>query len=149
LINPGEPIAPEIVTLTGIKDEDVVQMPSIVEGAKKLSEFKSRLQINPIGIVWGAGRSNDVRKIFDEAGVESPFKSRIIDVKGVFQMLANASGSKMRQKVGLGKACEIFGLGWDSKFGEQHHALADAFNTMRIYMFLSKCLKGAVEIKLG
>lgn len=149
LIDPGEPIAREISELTGIKDEDVEGKPLITEGAREFSDFKHRLQINPIGVVWGAGKSNDVRRIFEEAGMESPFKNRIIDVKGVFQMLANASGAKMRQKVGLAKACEIFGLGWDSKFGEPHHALADAFNTMRVYMFLSKCPKGGVEIKLG
>lgn len=149
LVNPGEPIATEIVTLTGIRDEDVRQMPPITQAATDLSAFKKRLQASPIGIVWGAGKSNDVRKIFDESKIESPFKDRIIDVKGVFQMLANASGSKMRQKIGLHRACEILGLGWDSQFGAQHNALADAFNTMRIYMFLSKCLKGAVEIKMG
>ena len=51
--------------------------------------------------------------------------------------------------MGLAKACETLGLGWDSKFGVQHNALADAYNTMRVYMFLSKCLKGAVDIKLS
>lgn len=149
LVNPGEEISPTIVNLTGITDQAVSGMPSLLKAANDFSAFKERLQINPIGIVWGAGKSNDVRKIFDEAGIEGPFKSRIIDVKGVFQMLANASGSSMRQKVGLNKACEILGLGWDSKFGEQHNALADAFNTMRVYMFLSKCLKGGFEIKMS
>lgn len=148
-VNPGEEINPEITALTGIKNSDLVNMPSIVKAANEFCAFKNKLEISPIGIVWGAGKSNDVREIFEEAGIEGPFKNRVIDVKGTFQMLANVSGSKLRQKVGLGKACEILGLGWDSKFGEQHNALADAFNTMRVYMFLSKCLKGGVEIKLG
>ncbi len=149
LVNPGELIAPEITTLTGIKDQDVTHSPSIADAAKALSEFKQRLTASPIGIVWGAGKSNDIRKIYEESEIESPFKDRIIDVKGIFQMLANASGAKLRQKIGLQKACEKMGLGWDSEFGKPHDALADAFNTMRIYMFFSKCLKGAVEIKLG
>ena len=149
LVNPGEPIAPEIVALTGIKDKDVCSQPTIVKAASELGRFKLKLKASPIGIVWGAGRSNDVRKIYDEALIENPFKDRILDVKGVFQMYANASGSKMRSKIGLGNACENLGLGWDLKYGEQHNALADAFNTMRVYMFFSKCLKGAVDIKLG
>ena len=120
LVNPGEVISKEITILTRIKNEDV-----------------------------NAGLSNDIRKIYDESKIENPFKSRVIDVKGVFQMLANTSGAKMRQKVGLAKACEDMGLGWDAKFGNQHNALADAYNTMRLYMFFAKCLKGAVEIKLG
>jgi DNA polymerase III epsilon subunit-like protein len=148
-VDPKEPIAAEIVTLTGISDDDVRNKPSIAEISDEFSSFKQRLQINPIGIVWGAGISNDIRKIYEEAGTETPFKSRVIDVKAVFQMLANVSGSKMRQKVGLAKACELLSLGWDAKFGQLHNALADAYNTMRVYMFLSKCLKGAVDIKLG
>ena len=149
LVNPQELIFPEIVSLTGIRDDAVAQMPTIPKAAQKLRSFKERLQISPIGIVWGAGLTNDIRKIFDDAEIETPFASRIIDVKGVFQMLANASGSKMRQRVGLGKACEVLRIGWDSRFGEQHHALADAYNTMRVYLFLSKCLRDGVEIRLG
>lgn len=149
LINPREPIAAEITELTRIDDAKVAGMPSIVEAAEAFTTFKNRLQINAIGIVWGAGKSNDVAKIYEESGCESPFRSRIIDVKGVFQMLANSSGSKYRQKIGLNKACELVGIGWDNTYGLPHDALADAYNTMRIYMFLSKCLKGAVEIKLG
>jgi hypothetical protein len=42
-------------------------------------------------------------------------------------MYANASGAKIRSKIGLGKVCEILKLEWDSKFGEQHNALADAY----------------------
>jgi len=149
LVNPQESISQEITQLTGIKDEDVINMPTIVEAANNLNAFKQRLQINPIGVVWGAGRSNDLRQIYDQSKVESLFSNRIIDVKAVFQMYANVSNSKLRQKSGLGKACDFLGLGWDSKYGPPHNALADAYNTMRVYMFLSKCLKGGIEIKLG
>jgi DNA polymerase III epsilon subunit-like protein len=149
LVHPGESISPEIVALTGISDEAVAQTPKIQVAAEKFVAFKKQHQASPIGIVWGAGLSNDVRKIFDEAQIESPFRSRIIDVKGVFQMYANASGARIRQKVGLSKACEILQLGWDEKFGPPHRALADAYNTVRLYLFFSKCLKGGVEIKLG
>ena len=149
LVNPGEQISQEITELTGITNEDVSNKSSILVAATLLNSFKNRLNINPIGIVWGAGRSNDVRKIYEESGIESNFKDRIIDVKGIFNMLANSSTSEYRSKVGLGRALEILGLGWDLKYGKQHNALADAYNTYRLYMFLSKCLKGAVDIKLG
>src|ERR1019366_2782990 len=102
---------------------------------------------NPIAIVWGQGRSNDVFKIYDEANVKSPFSQRVIDVKATFQMLANTSTNEMRSKVGLGKACELLGIGWDGRFGKQHDALADALNTFHVYNFLSKCLKGGFNIK--
>lgn len=147
-VNPGEPISKEISELTGITNDHVLFSPNIVEAAKKLTSFKDRLQFNPIGVVWGAGLSNDIRKIYEESGLESPFSNRILDVKGVFNMLANANNANFRNKVGLNKALELVQIGWDFKYGPQHNALADAYNTMRLYMFLSKCLKGGVDIKL-
>ena len=146
-VNPNEPISQMITDLTRITNRDVQGECSVIEAARYLTDFKQRLQINAIPIVWGAGDSNDVKRIYDEAQVESPFVRRIIDVKATFQMLANASNNDMRQKVGLSRACNMVGIGWDSKYGQPHDALADAYNTMRIYMFLSKCLKGGYEIQ--
>jgi len=148
-VNPGEPINPEIIELTRITDEMVNFSPNIQVAAQRFTDFKKSLQANPIGIVWGAGTSNDVRKIYEESGLDNPFHVRIIDVKAVFQMLANTSSAEMRQKCGLKRACEILKIGWALDHGEQHNALADAFNTYRLYMFLSKCLKGGVNIKMG
>lgn len=147
-VNPKEPISPEITELTRITDQMMTEtpQPDIIQAANYLTAFKQRLQINAIPIVWGAGDSNDVKRIYDEAKVESPFVRRIIDVKAVFQMLANVSNNEMRQKVGLGRACDIVGIGWDKSHGMPHDALADAYNTMRIYLFLSKCLKGGYEM---
>jgi inhibitor of KinA sporulation pathway (predicted exonuclease) len=149
LVNPDEVISDQIIALTRISNERVIGQPNIQNAASAFSSFKKKHQINPIGIVWGAGTSNDVEKIYRESGLQSPFKSRIIDVKGVYQMLANASSATMRQNSGLLRACENMKIGWDDQYGEPHDALADAWNTMRMYLFLSKCLKGAVEIKLG
>jgi inhibitor of KinA sporulation pathway (predicted exonuclease) len=149
LVNPGEAVTSYITDLTGINDSDLKGKPTIVSAAAEFSAFKGRLEASPIGVVWGSGNSNDVRRIFDESGVTNPFKTRIIDVKGTYQIFANASGSKFRNKVGLYSACKNLGLGWDSTYGKQHNALADAHNTFRLYMFLSKCLKGAIDIKLG
>jgi DNA polymerase III epsilon subunit-like protein len=148
-VNPNEPISEEIKNLTRITNERLVGKPDIVTAAVSFCDFKSRLEINPIAIVWGAGRSNDLYKIFDESGVKNPFSDRIIDVKATFQMLANSSAASMRKRTGLDSACGHLGIGWDDQFGLPHDALADAFNTMRVYMFLSKCLKGGVSIKLG
>jgi DNA polymerase III epsilon subunit-like protein len=147
LVDPGEALNPEITQLTRITDQMLFGKPSIKEAAVTLSAIKNRLQTSPIGIVWGSAESNDVRKIYEEASIESPFVGRIIDVKATFQMLANSSAAEFRSKVGLSKACNLLGIGWDEKFGKPHDALADAYNTMRVYMFLSKCLKGGFDIK--
>lgn len=147
LIDPKEELSEEISALTGIKKESLLGKPDAVAAAELFTQFKKRHQANSIGIVWGGALSNDIRHIYQETGLESPFDSRIIDVKAVFQMLANATTSEMRQKAGLEKACLKVGIGWDDKFGAPHDALADAYNTYRIYMFLSKCLVGGFNLK--
>lgn len=145
-VNPNEPLNPEIVQLTRITDEMLKNAPDVKQAALNFTQWKEKNQANPIPITWGAGTSNDAKRIYDEAQVESPFTKRIIDTKGVYQMLANASSGHMRQKVGLKTAMENCGLEWDYRYGAPHDALADAHNTMRIYMFLSKCLKGGASI---
>lgn len=150
-VDPKESIDPFITTLTKITDDDVKNSPNILEAAQLFSRFKNDLKASPIGITWGGAgsKSNDIRKIFEEAGIENPFKPRIIDIKCVYQMFANSSSQKFKSKVGLETACNLMKIGWDSVYGEPHNALADAYNTMRLYMFFSKCLKGGIEIKLG
>lgn len=148
---PNEDLNQEITTLTGIHKEELAFAPHIRTAAQKFSDFKKQHQANAIAITWGGAGSanNDASLIYKQAELENPFIPRIIDVKCVFQMLANASAADMRQKCGLKRACEVLKIGWDLQYGEPHRALADAHNTMRIYMFLSKCLKGGVGIKLG
>ena len=145
-VGPGEPINTEITALTGIDDEKVKCALGIIDAALQLSEWKKELQINAVGIVWGGGRGNDILHIYDEAKIENPFTSRVIDAKGVYQMLSNTQQADMRQKVGLKTALDNLGIGWDDKYGPPHRALADAFNTYRIYMFMSSCLSGGFNI---
>ena len=148
---PNEDLNPDITTLTGIQKEDIAFAPHIRTAAGHFSNFKQHHQANAIAITWGGAgsNSNDVSLVYKQSELENPFVSRILDVKCVFQMLANTSTADMRQKCGLKKACDILKIGWDLQYGEPHRALADAYNTYRVYMFLSKCLKGGVNIKLG
>lgn len=148
-VNPKESISAEITKLTGIEQYNVLLESDIIESANLFSLYKNHHKASPIAVVWGAGKSNDVRHIYDESSVESPFKDKIIDVKATYGMFANTQSNSFRAKRGLNGALESLGLGWDYKCGKQHNALADAYNTMRIYMFLSKCLKGGIELKLS
>ena len=141
LINPGEEISPFITELTGISNDHILNSSNIVEAASMFTKFKEDHAINSIGVVWGSALSNDIRQIYEESATVRPFSLRVIDVKAVYQMLANTSNAEMRAKVGLGKALKNVGLDWDDKYGPPHNALADAYNTYRIYMRLSKCLK--------
>jgi inhibitor of KinA sporulation pathway (predicted exonuclease) len=85
-------------------------------------------------------------KIFKESVMENPFDRRIIDVKSVYQMLANSGNAGMRSKIGLFKALQNMGIGWDHAYGPPHRALADAYNTKRAYMFLSSCMNGGFSL---
>ncbi len=145
-VNPGEEISPYITDLTGITNDHVKNAYDIKFNAVALSSLKARLEINKIGVVWGAGLSNDIRKIYDESGLENPFSNRIIDVKAIYQMLANASGGDMKRDIGLKRACDFVGIGFNNNLGMEHNALGDAFNTMRLYLFLSRILKSGFDI---
>jgi len=148
-VDPKEPLDPFIINLCNISEGMVCGMPSIWEAAIEFSTWKAQHQANAIAITWGGAgsKSNDVSKIYEESGVDNPFDKRIIDVKGIYQMLANASNAEMRSKVGLGKALTNVGLKWCKAYGSPHNALGDAANTMALYMYLSKCLKGGHMIK--
>ena len=145
LVNPGEVISDEIIALTRITNERVANAPDIVGAAQQFTDWKKTYQINPIGVTWGAGLYNDISLIYHESKLESPFDKRIIDTKAVYNMLANSSNAAMRGKVGLGKAIMNVGLKWNHTFGAPHDALADAWNTYFMYMFLSKCMKQGFE----
>lgn len=147
LVNPGEPLLSAITTLTGITDADLLGKPALADVAHRVVEFKQKYQINAVAVVWGGARTNDVLQLFDQSGVENPFKTRVQDVKGHYETLADSLGSKMRQESGLEKACRAVGIGWDSQFGPPHNALADAFNTMRLHVFLSRCMVGGFKLK--
>lgn len=70
LVDPKEPISEEITQLTSINGNDIL-MNSIShsEAATKVSQLKAKWSANPIPIVWGAGKSNDIRRIYDGSGV--------------------------------------------------------------------------------
>jgi len=148
-VNPEEPIDPFITSLTGIRDDNVINAPNIGAAAELLSEFKTKYQASKVPVVWGAGRTNDVAMIYDQAGLhlDRTFKNSIIDVKGIYRMLANVEHSSYRDRQGLLNALYNMGLGWDPTYGAPHRATADAYHTARIYQVLSGMLKGANQIR--
>lgn len=145
-VNPGEPLNPEIVELTRIQPSMVVGAPDATQVAHLLTGFKTTSQCNSIGVVWGAGRVNDISEVYRQAGIESAFRVRVIDVKGVYTMLANQVSAKLRDRAGLEVAMGNVGLRWDETYGLPHDALADAHNTARIYCRLANWLGNAYQI---
>lgn len=58
---PNELLNPEIIKLTRITDELLINAPDVKQAALKFTQWKERHKANPIPITWGAGNSNDAK----------------------------------------------------------------------------------------
>nr|BFD64817.1 hypothetical protein BdHM001_34980 [Bdellovibrio sp. HM001] len=135
-VNPGEPISQEITDLTGITDCKVRNGVSALEGYNLLMDFHKRSNafVNPV--VWGSGESNDSLILYKQAqpGSQNGFGYRVMDCKTVYQALA--ASRNLRLCCGLQTAAKKIGIGWDETHGPPHRALADAYNTARVWIEL-------------
>lgn len=139
-VNPGEPINPYITDLTGVRDSDVSNAPTIKEAYFMLKEFhkKHRCYTNPL--VWGSGVRNDSQLIHQEAAVEEEnfMGYRVLDVKTLYQSIKIFRNERVRAN--LKEACKSLGMEFE---GTAHTALADAVNTFRVwYNLMHKFNKG-------
>lgn len=134
-VNPGEPINPDITTLTTITDKDVANAPTIKEAYEMLEYIHAKHKCFKNPIVWGSGVRNDSQMIHVESGVEREnfMGYRVIDAKSIFQSIQMMQGKMVRG--GLKKTCETLGIGFE---GKAHTALADAMNTFRVWHYLVK-----------
>lgn len=137
-VDPGEPINPEITTLTGITDGNVKGAPSIKEAYEMLEYIHSKHKCFRNPLVWGSGVRNDSQMIHTESGVEREnfMGYRVIDVKSIYQSVQMFTNQTVRG--GLETACKRVGIGFE---GKAHTALADAMNTYRMWQYLMKKLK--------
>lgn len=134
-VNPGEPINPEITTLTTITDMDVKNAPSIKEAYEMVEMIHAAHKCFTNPIVWGSGVRNDSLSIWQEADPGRPnfMGYRVIDAKSIFQSVQMMNNKTVRG--GLAKTCVTLGIGFE---GRAHTALADAMNTFRVWHFLTK-----------
>lgn len=133
LINPGERLSPEIVTLTGITDQMISDesvgvealRAALIEVDKELSPF-----VNPV--VWGVGDERRVKEFVLESGLDFPlWGHRTIDVKTLYvfkQLLKNKSA-----RAGLKSALATHKMTFE---GQPHRAKDDAKNTLRLFFNL-------------
>lgn len=132
-VNPYEPIQPFITELTQIRDQDVVNAPSIKEAYFMLKEFHKKHQCFRNPIVWGSGVRNDSQMIHQESGVEEDnfMGYRVIDAKSIYQSIQMHNNKEIAG--GLEKTCKKLKIGFE---GRAHGALADAVNTFRVWFHL-------------
>jgi inhibitor of KinA sporulation pathway (predicted exonuclease) len=142
-VNPQEQLAPFIIELTGIKQEDVDTGLTIYEGYKKLAEFhkKHKSFVNPI--TWGGGDSQEIYEQLKKEcghvwGLDDHwcFGRRWIDTKTLFVSWRFANGKPIQG--GLAKSMLKVGLKFE---GRKHNATDDAVNTFRTYTKMLDLLK--------
>lgn len=132
-VDPGEPINPEIVELTGVTDQDVRGAVKIEEAWEMLREFHARNKVFCNPLVWGSGYRNDSQTLHEESKdpKDNFMGFRVLDVKSIFQSVQLHRNHKVRG--GLVATCEKLKIGFE---GKAHSALADAMNTFRVWYYL-------------
>lgn len=133
LVDPGEPISPEITALTGIADADI--RAGAVPWARVAAELGELARqpgvfVNPV--TWGGGDSELLLSSFKNQAVTFPhFGRRWVDVKTFHVLLSLTQGKTPRG--GLSSVMGRYGLRFQ---GQPHRADVDAFNTLRLFFKL-------------
>lgn len=129
IVNPGEPINPQIEQLTGIGDVDVADGMTLAEMSQAMLAvlaLEGPYHLNPV--VWGDGDTQALRMAFQAAGAPFPFGRRSVDVKTWHTYLCFAQGNSAQG--GLGTVMRRYGLPFE---GDAHRADVDALNTLRLF----------------
>lgn len=133
LLDPEEPIAPEIEALTGISDRLIAQ--KAVPWAQMVAELHGFLAerphfVNPVS--WGGGDATTLLAEIVARDLNFPhFGRRWLDVKTMHSLLSFAAGKN--PSGGLRSVMGRYGLHF---IGEAHRADVDAFNTLRLFFKL-------------
>lgn len=133
LLDPGEPIAPEIQELTGISDEDIQK--SAVSWQALADELGTLIQANPCfvnPVTWGGGDAELLKAGFAEKGIAFPFFGRRwIDVKTWHTCQSLSEG-----KNPSGGLASVMGRYKVPFVGKAHRADVDAYNTLVLFVHL-------------
>lgn len=134
LLDPEEPIAPNIEALTGISDWDIQERAvSWGQVAEELGALIHEHQcfVNPV--TWGGGDSELLLAAFRERGIHFPFFGRRwLDVKTWHVCQSLATGKRH-----AGGLASVMG-GYKLPFiGKAHRADVDALNTLRLFFLLA------------
>lgn len=136
IVNPHEELAPFIIELTSIQQEDVDNGVSLLEAYEQVKALHKKYNCFCNPVVWGQG---DPELLKTQLGSVVPgwiFGRRHIDTKTLYVSYRIANGSPIQG--GLAKAMTKFGLAFK---GKKHRAVDDSLNTFVFYCHLIKLLK--------
>lgn len=126
-----EPVDKDVSILTGITDTLLEDYGLDFQKAiVALSEWASSETKNICFAGWG-GDFHWLLSECESDGVKWPLRFKNYDVKSMVFWASVERGLKFSSD-GLGTMMSLYGLEWDSHYGKQHDALADAWNTAKL-----------------
>ena len=131
-----ETIAPFIIKLTGITQENVNNGITLEEAYTQLQALHTKYECFRNAICWGGGDSSELRKQLKLDDDIFLFGRRWIDVKTVY--ISYRWASNLSHQAGLAKALLKIGMTFE---GKKHNACDDARNTFYIYRELLEHFK--------
>ena len=141
-VNPGEPIDPYITDLTGINQADADSGLSLMEAYGIMCADIKRHNPTTTCVQWGSGDSYYLKKELGLSSEEYIFRTRVFDVKALFQMQQMFLNKSVA--MGLGSACKEMGIEFE---GTAHNALADATNTFKIFCDLGHTMALSTKMR--
>ncbi|PCI45854.1 MAG: hypothetical protein COB41_00250 [Proteobacteria bacterium] len=127
-INAKETLAPFIIKLTGISQDEVDNGETLLEGYNKLKDMFIRHDCFRNCLTWGGGDSQLLRSQLDLDDEMFLFGRRWIDAKTLF--VSHCFANDIKHQSGLAKSLTRVGLAFK---GSKHNAKDDALNTFIIY----------------
>lgn len=135
-VNPEEQLSDYIITLTGIKQNQVDDGTTLKEAYDELKETFKQYDCFRNPITWGGGDSECLRNQLNLDNEMFLFGRRWIDVKTLYVSYRVANG--LSHQGGLAKAMTKMGLQFS---GKKHNATCDAKNTFKMYLHMLKYFK--------
>lgn len=131
VINTGIPLTPYIQDLTKIMQDEVDRTGiKESEAIAVLGQWISMLPKATALVGWGSDALDFRRLLKDKYNTQLDLKCW--DIKPVAEFMTGLYEKNNGKRNGLKALMNTWGVKWDSKYGEQHRALADSFNTMRL-----------------
>lgn len=142
-IDPKETLNPEITKLTRITELDILYNSiSLQEAYTFMITDMEKYQTNKHPVQWGLDHF-ELRNQLNITWDDYIFRRRGHDIKSLYQVWAMIK-EQMSSIAGLGRAMKQLGLEFE---GQEHNALDDAYNTMRVLFEIQNKLSNYEKIK--
>ena len=117
--------------LTGIDWDQLKIAPTFKEVIKSFNKWAKDGGSNFYLASWGAGDCFLLEQQCKKENITYPFRRSNRDIKSIVEFVSSMLNKKTK-RASLLSFMYLWGVEWDEKYGKQHRALADAFNTARL-----------------